>query len=772
MSYLEERVYGEMKVPPEENVVRLRRTDVTGDTFYESPIFSTDEKDNIRILVYDIDRRTREYQRESTRKTQSFSDDMTDTYYVTRLNPKNVTEESGKYRFPKGGGIYPFFHPSLIEKFERKEKIKTLILTEGYFKSFAGCRAGLNVVGLSSITHYNDSTTKRLHRDIKRLIFECRVENIVVLHDGDCKNISMKDLEMQRELTRRPMNFVNALKGTLESLRNEVDMTVHIWWAHVNTDELTNELRAETGDSTIQGPKGLDDLLLDEHYNTAEIVSEIDSPSRKTNNYFHCDDLRGCHTRLTQYFCVNKAENFYGQWQEVIGNRQFVFNGSIYKWDETKEKLEISVPKELRNFIRVGDDYYEKLLLPSLTIDGQQEWQLVPRRKGTITDDFGRGAIEKITKYKAFVTIPSHDNYQQVVNNCYNKYFPLSHKPEQGPFPHIDSLVRHIFGEQYELGMDYLQLLYQRPQQILPILCLVSSERETGKTSFLDLMNVIFNHNSIVVGNNEITSDFNAMFGGKLIVGVDETSLDDNSKITERLKMLSTSKTITINGKGKDQVTLRNFSKFILCSNNETHFIYTDSEEVRFWVRKVPRFTEAERFRQDADHESILQWFEEEADAFLWYLNTRQMSVPQARTRMWFTPADIETESLRNLKAAQRPAAVKELDSYFSTHFLTFPARERVFTITSIKRLVPELRNISSDRLREFLRQYFKAKDYVNESGKAVVCRTKVPYDRDQNGIEVYDTDLGRGLTVRAEDVLLKEEYQDMLRMIEERNRR
>ena len=37
----------------------------------------------------------------------------------------------------------------------------------------------------------------------------------------------------------------------------------------------------------------------------------------------------------------------------------------------------------------------------------------------------------------------------------------------KGDFPNIKKLLFHIFGEQYELGMDYLQLLYLRPVQKL-----------------------------------------------------------------------------------------------------------------------------------------------------------------------------------------------------------------------------------------------------------------------------------------------------------------
>ena len=46
----------------------------------------------------------------------------------------------------------------------------------------------------------------------------------------------------------------------------------------------------------------------------------------------------------------------------------------------------------------------------------------------------------------------------------------------------------HIFGDQYELGLDYLQILYTMPQQKLPILLLVSEERNTGKSTILNFL--------------------------------------------------------------------------------------------------------------------------------------------------------------------------------------------------------------------------------------------------------------------------------------------
>lgn len=63
---------------------------------------------------------------------------------------------------------------------------------------------------------------------------------------------------------------------------------------------------------------------------------------------------------------------------------------------------------------------------------------------------------------------------------------------QRGFFRDIEKLMHHIFEEQYELGLDYMQLLYMQPTQKLPILLLVSEERNTGKTTFPNFLKSIF----------------------------------------------------------------------------------------------------------------------------------------------------------------------------------------------------------------------------------------------------------------------------------------
>ena len=102
----------------------------------------------------------------------------------------------------------------------------------------------------------------------------------------------------------------------------------------------------------------------------------------------------------------------------------------------------------------------------------------------------------------------------------------ITHIPKEGEFNHIQSLIEHIFGEQYKLGMDYLQLLYLKPTQKLPILLLVSEERNTGKSTFLNFLKALFQENVTFNTNEDFRSQFNADWAGKLMIVVDEVLLN------------------------------------------------------------------------------------------------------------------------------------------------------------------------------------------------------------------------------------------------------
>ncbi len=206
--------------------------------------------------------------------------------------------------------------------------------------------------------------------------------------------------------------------------------------------------------------------------------------------------------------------------------------------------------------------------------------------------------------------------------------------------PYIRLFLEHVFEEQIELGLDYIQLLYSRPTQMLPILLLVSNERETGKTTFLRFLKIIFGKNATFNTNEDFKSQFNADWANRLLVLVDELLLN-KMEDTEKIKNLSTAGDYKIEAKGKDRREIEFFAKFVLCSNNEKNPIIIPKEEIRFWVRKVKPV--------EKDITSLRELMTKEIPCFLYFLMNRKLSTPN-ESRMWFKPSLLETPALNKIK--------------------------------------------------------------------------------------------------------------------------
>lgn len=741
-SYFESRIYDEMGLTPEQNKIRLWAdfgdNEHGGSSDYD--IFYEDKNGNIAIRVYSVTGNLVQYEDAAhTGTTARLAGIMRmKEYIVTRINPKNQQDGDPKYRFPKGQGVFPFFPPALVKKYHARTEIPTLILTEGYIKAMTASLHGFDIIGLGSITHYADSNTRELLPDIKRVINDCKVQKVVLLYDGDCTNISEKDLEAGRDLARRPKGFYNAIINTRDLL---LDFKVEIDFAYVRSDRLVDK------------PKGIDDLLNSKYYvnQRAEILKDL---TENSNNgaYFFRMNVRDQQKRLQRQFYLDSVQSFYKHWKEKIGDKPFTFERMVYVYNPADDKVDHQTPEDIKNFVRVGDNYYEMIRKPNVRTDGYED-TLVPRQKGTIIDDFGRKSLKLIKKFKAFVNKPSHVDYKPIIDNCLNQYHRLNYHEEPNvDFPHIRHMMEHLFEEQIELGYDYMQLLYLHPLQILPILCFVSRERHTGKSTFLDFLRMLFGLNVAVVDNTVMTSQFNAFVSGKLLVCVDETALGDNQKITEYVKMMSTAKKATMQKKGIDHEEVENFTKYVLCANDETRFIYMQNEEIRFWVRKVKPLPKEEILG------NMLEIFHDEIPGFLSFLIQRKMHIEHDQhSRMWFSPDDIHTEALDKLREAQLPKPVKAIKEGIGQLFIDFPQKEYILSVKTVKFLCPEVRNTNSDTLRTLLHDYLGVTPAIDASGVSPSRYIKTPY---YEGNEVkYFVDKAKGFVFDPERILKPHEW-------------
>ena len=404
--------------------------------------------------------------------------------------------------------------------------------------------------------------------------------------------------------------------------------------------------------------------------------------------------------------------------------------------------------------------------------NGQTEINIIRWSKENIRQDFhnSKEFIAMIEKCDAFTNVPENDpaRYRQVITSekdgvtsrLYNRYSPVYHVPEQGEWRTINRLLHHIFdyrnldGEPlYEFALDYLQLLYTRPLNHLPILCLVSKERGTGKTTFLNLLRAIFVENMRILDSERLMSKFNEHWAGKLIVAVDESfiNMDEKNGAGNKLKMIATNATIPAEGKGRDSSEVPNISKLILCSNDEYNFVKIDMEENRYCIVKVSPI-------EDATDPHMIERMEAEIPAFLHFLKNRQLYHREA-SRLWFDERVYETEALLKIKERTESAAVKHIKDAIREQF--FIQKEETIRLSAnvIYELVRDsFRFINKMTVKEWLR------DSGYRAGSATNFRYKYGYNNDEY---IYAKD--RCYTFRMGDFLSDDEIGEMLNGQEER---
>ena len=327
-------------------------------------------------------------------------------------------------------------------------------------------------------------------------------------------------------------------------------------------------------------------------------------------------------------------------------------------------------------FIRVGTTLYKIVNQPR--INGGFVKKRIVWNNETLRQDYGKDFIATVPKYDGFCTVPNHVDYQPVVDKFLNLYEPTGHQPKEGEFLHIESLVRHIFGEQYELGMDYLQLLYLQPVQKLPILLMVSEERNTGKSTFLNFLKAVFQNNVTFNTNEDFRSQFNADWAGKLLIVVDEVLLNRRED-SERLKNLSTTLSYKVEAKGKDRDEISFFAKFVLCSNNEFLPVIIDVGETRYWVRKINSL--------ESDDTDFLRKLKAEKPAFLYFLQHRTLST-QKESRMWFAPKLTFTLALQRIIRSNRNKIELEMSELCLEIMEQMAVTELSFCINDMVRLL------------------------------------------------------------------------------------
>lgn len=314
-------------------------------------------------------------------------------------------------------------------------------------------------------------------------------------------------------------------------------------------------------------------------------------------------------------------------------------NQGILDFDQLKalvEQIEKNKKKKERGrrFIRVNTQYY-KLVDRTLKI----------YNKSTIIDETPKDFWRTIPSYDGFINEPMYFSYEQEIKKeeglYWNLHNPLPYTPVEGEWPTIEKLMRHLFTDQYEMGLDWLQLLITNPKHPLPVPCLVSEGQETGKTSFMNLISYLIPGNTAYISIADFADPFNSHFCSKHVVLIDETETDamfTAKGISSKLKRWVTQQTVVRNEKNAPKEELEFYGKLVICSNREENFIKIDDEDTRYWIVKVGPISG----RKDPDFFDKLK---SECKHFAHFLQHRKMTTPKKQGRLWFSTDQIRTDA-------------------------------------------------------------------------------------------------------------------------------
>lgn len=603
-----------------------------------------------------------------------------------RYIKKFPTSDEHEFKFDIVDGINLFIPPMLDVK--GKTEIKSLVICDDPVCAFILCQKEIPAIAIPGIQYLSDQNQikNEVWNEIIEICENCSVKKLVYLLPNDTLDLVWKE---NVDLAIRPTRIFNSLWSIYTKVKHPLKL----------------ELYFAVPQKSLSGRR-VSDII-----STSEMLESIKSdlhgkgPSNGLVIMYDLDKLKMYDIKAIFGVQGGGAE-FHVKYAAEIGLNRFTFNRSVYEFNFDEDKAVYIRSMESEQFICASGTYYQKL--QKINRNGS---------KISVLEKFADDSFQKKFSYKSkdqirtikndipyFDSIdskPSHTDYQEFWEHYnenvgqtlkfYNAYHPILYKPKKGEFPITKQFIKHIFGEndiiykgqkynEFELGMDYCKLLYCKPEQFLPILCLVSEDRATGKTTFWDWQKEIYNNNVVRISNKDLMSQFTSMYAGKLIAVIEEAFLD-KFEFTEKAKELVTAEYTKLERKGKDAFEVANFIKLGITSNKTKNFATVDDKEVRFWVRKLNPIV--------SDPEFKTKLFAE-IPYFLKYLEEREYHTSR-ETRAWFATELIETEALKEVKQFSRTGHDLIISSGIKQYML-----DNKLTVCHLK--LTEIRDLCEDK--------------------------------------------------------------------------
>ncbi len=170
-----------------------------------------------------------------------------------------------------------------------------------------------------------------------------------------------------------------------------------------------------------------------------------------------------------------------------------------------------------------------------------------------------------------------------------NTWVPPKLTPAAGPYPRIKSVLDWLTRGDAEGKRWLLHWMAQKVQnpEIVPKVAVVfTTEQGGGKGTIARLMMLMLGpENCAVISRGALESRFNSRWLPKLFVLADEVLSSENLKdLSDYLKLLIDAPSIELEGKGKDQRSIRNRLAWMFASNDRVSPVRVEKGDRRYTV--------------------------------------------------------------------------------------------------------------------------------------------------------------------------------------------
>jgi len=138
----------------------------------------------------------------------------------------------------------------------------------------------------------------------------------------------------------------------------------------------------------------------------------------------------------------------------------------------------------------------------------------------------------------------------------------------------------------YQYVRKWLAYIFQHPDIVHTAIILYGSQG-VGKNSFVDPLGVLLGAHYAPLNNlHQLTSNFNFHLKYAVLIHANEAIWGGDRRNIGTVKAMITEPTCLLEGKGKDQIVVRNF-KHVILSSNEDWIVHLDADDRRFFVLHV-----------------------------------------------------------------------------------------------------------------------------------------------------------------------------------------